>query len=465
MRQRQILIPVIMVVVVLLLLFGCAPAGVPAGKDTGPIVFGYVGSAASPGTKPVMDAMKIAAREINDAGGIGGRPVSFVIEDSKGETSLSVAAVQRMVMGNKALVYFVEGRTEICLAVQPKSVELYQQFPHIVVWQGPMGRELTNDIVKDYAKLKFIFRDWDPEDAHYCSIPAYFGVFKEVVGASKIAWLWEDLAWTTVWRNGLPGLPTWENYAKETYGIDTVYSKAVKARTGMYLPILEAVAASGAQQIMFVSSWFTDTEVFAKQWATSSAKDIPVCFYGGTSHTYDFWDLTGGAALGCMGSFYEKEEPFTPNAIPFLQKMDKAGIPVQVNVAIGYSDMYLFKKAIEKAGTTDVEKLIPTLEGLYLNDISILGIHGFEGTKIAPFFHSRIMANPENPREPSPMYKADMTKWVNPVGQFQGKGNVVMLSTGMGSTEWPPRYKGTYAHPEQYQSPAQLRAAAAPPAK
>jgi hypothetical protein len=141
--------------------------------------------------------------------------------------------------------------------------------------------------------------------------------------------------------------------------------------------------------------------------------------------------------------------------------MAKAGIPVQVNVAIGYSDIYLFKKAIEKAGTTDVNTLIPTLEGLYLNDISILGLHGFESKKVAPFFHSRIMANPDNPREPSPIYKADMSKWANPVGQFQGPNNVVMLSMGMNSTEWPPRYKGTYAHPEQYKSPAQLRAAAA----
>jgi len=460
MRQRVFLVPIVLVIVALLLLFGCAPAAAPGGK-AGPIIFGYVGSASSPGTKPVMDAMKIATDEINAAGGIAGRPVTFVIEDGKGETSLSVAAAQRMIQGDKALIYFVEGRTEICLAVQPKSVALYPQYPHLCIWQGPMGRELTSEIVKDYDHLKFIFRDWDPEDAHYCSIPSYFDVFKEVVGASKIAFLWENLAWTTVWRNGIPGLPKWEDYAKQTYGLETVYSKPVNARTGMYLPILQGIADSGAQAVLFLSSWFTDTEVFAKQWADSPAKNIPICFYGGTSHTYKFWDLTGGKAMGCMGSFYEKQEPFNPQAIPFLQKMAKAGIPVQVNVAIGYSDMYLFKKAIEQAGTTDINTLIPTLEsGLYLKDISILGIHGFEGTKVAPFFHSRIMANPNDPTVPSDIYKADMSRWVNPIAQFQGPNNVVMLSTGMNSTVWPPRYKGDFAHPEQYKSPDQLRAAA-----
>jgi branched-chain amino acid transport system substrate-binding protein len=450
----------ILILLSLVVAFGCGtPAAKPA-ADSGPIVFGYVGSVSSPGTRPVMDAMKIATDEINKAGGIMGRPVSFILEDGKGETSLSVAAAQRMVMGNKATVYFVEGRTEICLAVQPKSVELSTQYPHILVWQGPMGRELTSDIVKDYDKLKFIFRDWDPEDAHYCSIPSYFAVFKEVVGAKKMAWLWEDLAWTTTWRNGVGNLPTWEAYAKDTYGIETVYSKAVKARTGMYLPILEAVNASGAEVVMFISSWFTDTEVFAKQWANSSANNIPIFFYGGTSHTYAFWDMTGGAALGSGGSFYEKQEPFNPQCIPFLQKMKAAGIPVQVNVAIGYSDMYLFKKGIEKAQSTDVNKLIPALEGLYIEDTAILGVHGFEGKKVAPFFHSRIMADPDNPKEPSPYYKTNKAKWVNPVGQFQGPNNVVMLSTGTNSTVWPPRYKGDFAHPELYKSPADLRKAA-----
>ncbi len=448
----------VVIIVSLVFAFGCT--GQQAGAGAEPIVMGYIGQTASPGVKPVMDAMKVACDEINAAGGIQGRPIKWVIEDSKGETSLAVAALQRLVMGSHALAVFVEGRTEICLAVKPKSLELYKQYPHLLIFQGPMGRELTLEIVDDYENQKYIFRDWDPEDGHYCSIPAYFGVWKEVVGAKKVGWMWEDLAWTTVWRNGVEGLPKWEDYAKQLYGLETVYSKPFKARTGMYLPTLEAIAAAQPDIVFCCSSWFTDTEVLAKQWSTSSAKNIPFCFYGGTSHTYDFWELTGGAALGCMGAFYEKEEPFSPNTIPFLQKMDRLGIPVQVNVAIGYGDIYLLQKAIGLAGSTNIDTLIPKLEGCYLNDIGILGLHGIEDTRIAPFFHSRIMANPKNCFEPSPMYKSDMSKWANPVGQFQGKGNVVLLSTGTNSTEWPPRYKGDNAHPELYKSPAALRAAA-----
>ena len=52
----------------------------PAGK---PIVIGYVGNVASPGTKPCMDIQKYAVEEINKAGGILSRPVEYVVLDGK----------------------------------------------------------------------------------------------------------------------------------------------------------------------------------------------------------------------------------------------------------------------------------------------------------------------------------------------------------------------------------------------
>ena len=94
-------------------------------QHTGPIVIGYVGAAAGPGTKPCrIDAQIMAVEEINAAGGIMGRPVKFVVEDSKGEASLTVAGVTRLVMGSKVIAYSVEGRTEITMPAKQKTIEL-----------------------------------------------------------------------------------------------------------------------------------------------------------------------------------------------------------------------------------------------------------------------------------------------------------------------------------------------------
>src|SRR5208337_4572601 len=97
---------IIFTLIAAVIVSGCAQPS--TGKA--PIVIGYVGDVASPGTKPCMDIQQMAVEEINAAGGILGRPIKYVIEDGKGETSLSVAAVQRMVIGDKATFYFVEGR-------------------------------------------------------------------------------------------------------------------------------------------------------------------------------------------------------------------------------------------------------------------------------------------------------------------------------------------------------------------
>lgn len=458
-------------VLILALIAGCAPGGAaPAGKE--PVVIGYIGQVSSSAIKPAMDAMKWAIDEVNAAGGLLGRPIRFVTEDSKGETSLAVAAATRMVLGHKALVYYVEGRTEINLAIMPKSAALYKQQPHIMVAQAPMGREITLPVVEQYDTYKFVFRDYVPEDAFYCDtvFPTYFTFWKEVMGVKKMAWLWEDLAWTMAWRNGLPdkGLPKLEDYAKE-YGIETVYSKPVRPRAGSYLPILEAIAGTGADLIFFVSSWFTDTDVFVKQWCESSAKDIPVCLFGGLSQGPYFWQITGGKALGVVTSYYEAEVPYGPDFVAWIKECRKRGLPVQGNVGLAYGDIWFLWEVVNKAQSLDPEKLIPVYETMVLTEenrrygqntkvggYALSNMAGQCSIKVAPFFHSGILADPNNPKKTHPLY--EQRKWVDRwtiIAQFQGADNIPILATGNGTP--PPSYRGNYAEPQKYKPPAQLR--------
>jgi hypothetical protein len=237
-----------------------------------------------------------------------------------------------------------------------------------------MAEELTAKIVDNYDKYKFCFRDWDPEPAHYAWLDNYFNnIFKGILKAKTLAFLWEDLAWTQMWRKGIDylKLPTWEEVAKEKYGLEVVYSKPVKARGTMYLPILQEIATKKADVIWFISSWFTDTEVYAKQWADSAARNIPTVLYGGVAQTHDFWRMTGGKGMGCISMFCEGDIPYTEKTLPFIALGKKLGIPLQIHVHIAYADIYHFKAAIEKAGGTDnMDNLIKAMEdvetGYYL---------------------------------------------------------------------------------------------------
>ena len=411
-------------VVAALALTLCFPSsGTSAAPSGEPIVIGYVGMVLSPGTRPCMAIQKLAVQEINAAGGVLGRPLKYVIADNKGATSLSVEGARRLLLEDNAKFIFVEGRTEICLAAQENSAAMIKDYPHIMIFNGPMGMQLTDRVVDDYEKYKFCFRDWDPEPAQFAQIRYFFETtYPEALpGVKKVAFLWEDLDWTKSFREGIPslGLASWEEMIEKEYGYEVVYSKNVKPRGTMYLPLLQQIAMKKADLIYYVSSWFTDTESFAKQWADSAARNIPASLYGGISQTQDFWRLTGGKCLGMLGSFGEARLPLTEKTIPFLDLAKAHNIPAQQHIHLAYADIYFIKKAIEAAGgVDDLDKLIKAMETTEL--VYSLGTMAYEQKRVKPFFHSRVRVDPADPSR-----KTYPGVFLQPIGQWQNDGTFV----------------------------------------
>jgi ABC-type branched-subunit amino acid transport system substrate-binding protein len=451
MKQTRRGIIVVFTALMLLVAIAIGAPSVSVAQPKGePYVIGYIGMVASPGTRPCMDIQKMAVEEINATGGIMGRPVKYVVMDNKGDTSLSVEAFRKLVIEDKAKFVSVEGRSEICLAVQEASGMLAKEYPHILVFNGPMGSELTARIIDEAPKYDHCFRDWDPEPAHYAQQKYFFcKTIPEYEKARKIAFLWEDLAWTTEWRKGISyiNLPTWEKMAKDC-GLEIVYSKAVKPRGTMYLPILQDIKKADADLIFYISSWFTDTESFAKQWADSAAKDIQVNLYGGVAQTQDYWRMTGGKALSVISSYTDLDDiPLTDKTIPLVKKAHARKIPMQIHVHIAYADIYHFKAAIEKAkGTGDIKKLIKAMEDV--ETVYSLGKMKYETQKIKPFFHSRMRVNPKDPWKTYPGYYYQL------IVQFQQGGKIAYLHESCPENE---PYVAKWVDPKRYKKPAELR--------
>jgi hypothetical protein len=226
----------------------------------------------------------------------------------------------------------------------------------------------------------------------------------------------------------------------------------------MYTPLLQDVADKKADLIFFVSSWFTDTDAFAKQWADSAAKDIAVSLYGGVAQTYKYWDMTGGKGLGIMSSFTDLDTvPMTPKTIPLMKKAQRMNIPMQIHVHIAYADIYHFKAAIEAAkGTSDIKKLIKAMEDV-TTEYS-LGKMKYETKKVKPYFHSRMRVDPNNPWKTYPGYYYQL------LVQFQEGGKIAYLWESCAENE---KAMSKYLNAKLYRTPAQLRKIAAgelPPA-
>ncbi|MFW6011952.1 MAG: ABC transporter substrate-binding protein [Desulfosalsimonas sp.] len=429
----------------------CLPAGPASAADKEPFVIGYVGNVDSPGTKPSMDIQEMAVEEINNDGGIMDRPIEYIVANGKGDTTASVDAAKRLLMEDEADFIFVEGRSEICLAVQESTASLYDEYPHILIFNGPMDSELTERVLHNYDKYKHCFRDWDPEAGHYAQMNYYFGNLYQELGWEKIAILWEDLAWTSDWREGTRAeymdLPTWEELAEEN-GLEVVYSKAVKPRGTMYLPILQQIARADADMILYVSSWFTDTESFAKQWADSAASDLPINLYGGVAQTQDYWDMTGGKALGAISSYFEFDFELTEKSQPLIKKAEKEDIPLQINGHIAYADIYFIKKAIEKAeGTQNMDKVIRMMETTEMT--YSLGKMAYETKPVAPFFHSKVRVDPDDPINST--YDGS---FFQPMAQFQNDGKIAYIGASCKEHEDD---LAPYVDVDNYKTPAELR--------
>jgi hypothetical protein len=149
--------------------------------------------------------------------------------------------------------------------------------------------------------------------------------------------------------------------------------------------------------------------------------------------------MTGGKSLGMITGFYEGDIPYTEKTLPFIALGKKLGIPLQIHVHIAYADIYHFKAAIEKAGgTDDMGKLIKAMEEV--ESVYSLGKMKYETRRIKPFFHSRVLSDPNNPYH---MYPGT---YLLAIAQFQKDGKVAWLVDENGK-----------ALPKNYIPPANLR--------
>jgi hypothetical protein len=345
-----------MVAVAALILLVAVAVSVPSVSSAQPkgeaFVIGYIGMVASPGTRPCMDIQKMAVEEINAMGGIMGRPVKYVVMDNKGDTSLSVEALRKLVIEDKAKFVSVEGRSEICLRCRSLGM-LAKEYPHILVFNGPMGAELTARIIDQAPKYDHCFRDWDPEPAHYAQTKYFFcKTMPQYQKTKRIAFLWEDLAWTTEWRRGIGyiNLPTWEKMAQEC-GLEVVYSKAVKPR-GTSICRFPDIKKANADLIFFISLDY-DTESFASSGRFGSGTSVNLY---AASRRPGILAVTGGKGLGSSAPSRILMIVPLPPEHPLVKK-PVPKIPMQIHVHIAYGIFSTSSRPLKKRAARRYQKL------------------------------------------------------------------------------------------------------------
>ena len=322
-----------------------------ADQASGPIKVGLIlsltGNYSPLGTED-KKAIDLAVEEINNAGGIAGRKIETILKDDKSAPDQSVLAFNEL-----------KGDVDAVIG-SPFSNSALATIPLVDREEIP------------YISLTPADEQVNPVHPYVFVVPATSATYAERTlqyykGANqtKVA-----VAYDTKSSYAVAGFKGMQAKAGE-YGITLVAQEEFQTTTTEFSAVFAKVRASGAQAL---TVWATGPPAvaFTKQYATAGA-GIPLMLTGAQASKL-FLDPAGPAAEGVfMSSSIGVVGPHLPDgpqkeAVTKLHSAFQAkyGYPPPQFAQDGYSGVKLLAAAIEKAKSTDREKVRDALESLDL---------------------------------------------------------------------------------------------------
>src|ERR1700755_3081626 len=137
--------------------FGCALAApfvqVPAAWAADPIKIGVIAENSAISGVGIPNGAKMAADEINKAGGINGQMIEIVDYDDHNSAVDAVRAFQRAAQQDKVAAVIASYISEVVLALEPWSGRL--KMPMIT--PGAASNDITKRVHDDYEHMKYVF--------------------------------------------------------------------------------------------------------------------------------------------------------------------------------------------------------------------------------------------------------------------------------------------------------------------
>jgi len=164
----------------------------PKAPSTEPIKIGLLepltGSSSSHGRGGLIGA-QIAVEDINEAGGILGRPVVLISEDTEGNPDKAVSAATKLITVDKVDVLIGCVLSSEALAV----AEVAADNQIIYINSNPLTNAFTQLVADNYERYKYLFRtQWNGTQWMYGWFEAITDLWDNL---TKVSFVTEDLLW------------------------------------------------------------------------------------------------------------------------------------------------------------------------------------------------------------------------------------------------------------------------------
>lgn len=327
------------------------------------IRIGIIGDLDMTAGKAAWRGATLAAEQINAEGGILGRNVTIFSEDDDSNTPPNDVAIATNAL-NK-LITIDKADYIIATAAMPTIFNPYQdicsEHKKILLSVSALLDNYTQRVLDNYDKYKYYFRTYQTNTTTVSK-----GLLDDITavgnytGFTKVALLFQD---TTAVKATEASL----NKALPSRGFQVVYSKLFAPTTTDFTSYFAAIEAAGAQILVpFMSGSGAQGAVpFVKEWCE---RQSPTVVWGVLSLAADnnFWSLTEGkcSMISFAGDPIVSGYPLTNKTVPtreaYIQRWGEVPFPT----AVGTYDTlrFILLDAIKRAGTTETEAVIRTLE-------------------------------------------------------------------------------------------------------
>lgn len=327
-RFRSLLALAVQTLVFAVVLAACG-AQQPAQQAAEPLLIGVSGPLTGNNAQYGAQWKKgfdLALEEINGAGGVRGRQLAYVFEDSQSDPKQSVVVAQKFVADERILVELGDFASPASMAASP----IYER-------AGLVQFGFTNSH-PDFTKGGEY--TWSNSISQTDAAPLHAD-FVADLGLKRVALLHLNTDW---------GKTTYDLTAKRLAerGVEVVAVEAYLPDEKDFRTALTTIKAANPDGIVFVS-YYTDAALLAQQ-IRALGITAPIVA-NGSNHSPKFLELGGSAVEGVfLSSNFSPDDP-RPEVQAYLQKFrEKYGEESDYFAAHAYDTMKLIAAAIEQGG-------------------------------------------------------------------------------------------------------------------
>lgn len=299
----------------------------------------------------MRDGIRLAAREINEGGGILGRPVLLVERDDEARPERGAQVVQELINQEKIVAGLGIVNTGVALASQ----RFYQQAHIPMITSVATGSIITKQFLPPQYPDNYIFRASAPDTVQAAMIVEEAVVRQRL---RKLAIFHDSTNYGQLGREDL-------ERALERHSIRPVAVERFNIRDMDMTPQLARARAAGAEAILTYGLG-PELAHLANGMVRIGWK-VPLMGSWALAMS-NFIDNAGPNAEGTRMPQTFIQEGNTPRRKAFIDKYRKAfgveRIPVAPAAAQGYDSMLLLAAAIRQARSTDGARLRDALENL-----------------------------------------------------------------------------------------------------